>query len=122
MADKDFSHGSVDKEALFQNVEPDDFYDKKYGVFRTKDSEHTLLRDIEEDIILVADKKGIDIDNLIIEIELESTYIPCIICKREILMRTQTLGKQTKIEMKYPKLKNGKSIKGNKEFLKFLKE
>jgi hypothetical protein len=32
-------------------------------------------------------KKGIDIDELVIEINMESTYIPCTICKREILLR-----------------------------------
>ncbi|WP_452602935.1 hypothetical protein [Pontimicrobium sp. MEBiC06410] len=46
-----------------------------------------MLRDIEEDVILFADKKGIDIDELIIEIDMESTFIPCAICKREILLR-----------------------------------
>jgi len=125
-ADKDFIHGSVDKEALFQNVKPEDFYDKKEKRFRAKDSENALLRDIEEDIILVADKKGIDIEELTIKIELESTYIPCTICKREILLRTQTLGKQTTIDVRYSvfndDLGNIRGVKKHDEFNKYLNQ
>ncbi|WP_452602932.1 hypothetical protein [Pontimicrobium sp. MEBiC06410] len=81
-----------------------------------------LLRDIEEDVILFADKKGIDIDELVIEIDMESTFIPCTICKREILLRQQNLGQYTTINVDYVKFPDGEGDIDIEKFKRFLKE
>lgn len=57
---------------------------------------YKVLRDMEKDAILAANRAGLDINELATEIEIETTYEPCSICKREIMLRQQSVGDHTK--------------------------
>ncbi|WP_299212943.1 hypothetical protein [uncultured Dokdonia sp.] len=52
--------------------------------------------------------------------KIETTYEPCIVCKREILLRQQLLGNNTTIEVQNPILPNGEGVKNNKQLKTFL--
>jgi len=54
-------------------------------------------------------------------IKMESTYIPCVICKREILLRQLNLGVNTVIDVNYSILPSGEPVVGNDFFGEFLK-
>lgn len=72
------------------------FFDTKEELARYRDSENVMLRDMEKDAILAANRAGLDINELATEIEIETTYEPCSICKREIMLRQQSVGDHTK--------------------------
>jgi len=71
--------------------------------------ENPMLRDMEEDAVLAADRAGLDINEL-----------PIDICKREILLRQQLVGGNTTIEVQNPILPNGEGVKNNKQLKTFL--
>ncbi len=85
-----------------------------------------MLRDMEEDAIMAADRAGLDINELRVEIKIETTYEPCIICKREIMLRQQLLSNNTTIEVEYPEFIDDKGVlrgvKDNEELIKFLNQ
>jgi len=120
--DKDFPDGSIDKPTITKVEDKAEFKDPIEGKGRFNDSEHPMLRIIEEDSILVLDKNKLDFDDVTIQIEIESTYIPCQVCKREILLRQKNLGKNASIEVRYPTLKNGDPVRKNSEFEIYLNE
>ncbi len=82
-------------------VKPPDmeaFYDTEKRMYRWYDSENKMLIEMDKDLY------GLGVTEM--SIEMESTYAPCSICKREILIRQQKYG--AKVNVKSPKLKNGK--------------
>ena len=124
-ATKEFPNGSINKETIVNRVDKsqrDKYFDTNEGNYRVNDSEHPMLRAMEEDSILVLDKKDLTLDDVRFEIEIESTFIPCQVCSREILLCQQNLGKNASIVVKYPSLDNGKAVKGSIDFNKYIEE
>lgn len=114
-------YGSVDTPNERYNGEKDQFFDPNEDKGRYKDSENPLLRDMEEDAILVADKYDVPLEELKVTIEIESTFHPCIVCQREINMRTELFGNTT-IEVSSPYFFNGRPVKNNKHLNKYLNQ
>lgn len=102
------------------------YFDTKEELQRYRDSENTMLRNMEEDAILAADRAGLDINELRVEMIIETTYEPCIICKREMLLREQLLGANTTIEVEFPNFidKEGvfRGVQGSEELIIFLNQ
>ncbi|CAM1358276.1 hypothetical protein TPENAI_10081 [Tenacibaculum litopenaei] len=65
------------------------FYDSELNVPRLNDSERKILELVNEDIVKLADKLGIaleDLKRLKIDLKIDSTYDPCIVCRKELLL------------------------------------
>ncbi|WP_299679146.1 hypothetical protein [uncultured Dokdonia sp.] len=121
-SDKEFPFGSIEKATTRFSGEKAKYHDTINTRDRYNDSENPLLRNMEEDAILAADRAKLDINDLIVEMIIETTYEPCIICKREMLLREQLLGSNTTIDVEFPIFPNGKGVQNNDELILFLKQ
>jgi len=118
---KEFPFGSVGKPNPRYPNERELFYDSDLQMGRYNDSENALLRDIEEDMALVLDKKGLSMEDVSIEMRIETTYEPCIVCKREMLLRQSNWTNNSVIFVEYSQFFNGTGVTNNTELLEYLK-
>jgi hypothetical protein len=83
-----------------------------------------LYTNSENKMLVQLDKglKGLDVNNIIIK--LESTFTPCTICRREILLRRKMYN--AKVFVESPRFKNAKGktkkVKDNPDFKQLLKQ
>lgn len=93
-----------------------DFMDYEFGQRRWMDSENKMLTKMDKDL------EPYDIVQM--TMEWESTYTPCTICRREILIRKELYN--AKVFVKSPKFKNKKGkikhVKNSKDFRNLLNQ
>lgn len=94
-----------------------DFFDYtqgKNGGTRFKDSENKIFRQMDNDIYSFLKEKNLRLEDIKIETRLETTYEPCVMCKREILVRQELYN--GKFEILHPK-----GVEKSQDFIEFLK-
>jgi hypothetical protein len=81
-------------------------------VFKGNDSEIKCLAEMDEDIAKMASKLNIDINNIEVRIKIHTTFDPCIVCKRDLIIRKQLYShSKTKIEVFRPFYKNESGVR-----------
>lgn len=86
----------------------------KSGGIRFKDSENKILRQFDDDLEELANGAGKTADDYTIEFKLETTYNPCPMCRREILLREEAYN-ITKFDVIAPN-----KVFGSQDLLNFL--
>ncbi|WP_210148610.1 hypothetical protein [Chryseobacterium scophthalmum] len=93
------------------------FWDVEENRFRWFDSENKMLVQMDEDLV------RLDMNGAKVEITLESTYEPCIICKRELDLRRNWYKAKVKVQHPYilDKSNKIKGVKGHDQLEMILK-
>ena len=104
-----------------KSVKDTEFFDTEYQRTRNLDSETKIIELINEDISNLATQKGVPIESVKVKyISLKSTYDPCNVCKKELLLLQERY--KTTIEVFRPFYVDEKgvrvSVKNNDNFIK----
>ena len=69
-----------------RKVKDTEFTDTEFNRPRINDSESKIIELMNEDIAKIIDELGIPIDNLKVKVSMDTTYDPCNVCKKELLL------------------------------------
>lgn len=103
-----------------RNIKEEEFFDTELEKPRKNDSESKISELVKEHIAKVSEELGVPFEKIKVTLKIETTYDPCNVCKREILLLQEVFNAD--VEILRPFYINDKGIKkvviDHKTFLK----
>ncbi len=93
-----------------RNIDKNEFFDTEFNEGRANDSESKISELMKEDIAQISQKLNVPVEDIkVINITIKTTFDPCNVCKKELLLLEEYFG--APIEIYRPFYTNKKGVK-----------